>query len=103
MTLTLSILLERVLNGDGLIHQELSIHRFDGCVSGFKICVRHKSVTLGLACLWITRDLIDWVSDMWTGRVAAPAADRIAHLGSCRHHPKCAKRIIEQTFVYVFV
>jgi hypothetical protein len=58
MALTLSIFLECILNGDGLVHEELSIHRFNGCVSGFEICVRHKSVTLGLACLWISRDLI---------------------------------------------
>ena len=58
MALTLSIFLERILNGDGLVHEELSIHRFDGRVSRFEIRVRHKSVTLGLACLWITRNLI---------------------------------------------
>jgi hypothetical protein len=46
VTLALSVLFERVLDRDGLVHEELPIHRLDGRVGGFEVRVGHEPVTL---------------------------------------------------------
>lgn len=44
MAFALAVLFESVLNGDSLVHEELAIHGFDGCIRRFEVCVRHKPI-----------------------------------------------------------
>jgi hypothetical protein len=39
VSFSLSVLFERVLDRDGLVHEELTVHGFDGRVRGLEICV----------------------------------------------------------------
>lgn len=42
--LALPVFLERVLHGDGLVHQELAVHRLDRAVGGLEVGVGDKAV-----------------------------------------------------------
>lgn len=44
VSFALSVLFKRVLHRDGLVHQELTVHRFDGGIRGFKVGVRNEAV-----------------------------------------------------------
>jgi hypothetical protein len=44
MAFTFAILFEGVLDGDGFIHEELSIHRFDCCIRRFEVGIGDKAV-----------------------------------------------------------
>jgi hypothetical protein len=41
---TLPILLERILHGDGFVHEELAVHGFDGGIGGFEVRVGDEAV-----------------------------------------------------------
>jgi hypothetical protein len=57
MSFTLSILLERILHGNGLIHEVLVVHRFNGGIRVIKVVVGDKAVALGFAGLWVPCNL----------------------------------------------
>lgn len=45
VSFSLSIFLERVLDCDGLVHEELAVHGFDGRVRGFEIRVCDETIS----------------------------------------------------------
>lgn len=45
MSFALTILLEGILDGDGLIHEELAVHRFNGGVRRLEVGVGNEAVT----------------------------------------------------------
>jgi hypothetical protein len=63
VTLALSVLFEGVLDRDGLVHEELTVHGLDGRISRFEVGVGDESVTLRLSRLRVARDLIGGVSN----------------------------------------
>ena len=66
MTLALAVLFERVLDRDGLVHEELPFHGLDSRVGRFEVGVGYESVTLRLSRLCVAGDLIGRVSKMCT-------------------------------------
>ena len=48
VTLALAVLLECKLNGDGLVHEVLTVHGFNGLVGGFEGIIRDETVAFGL-------------------------------------------------------
>lgn len=57
MALAFSILLEGVLDGDGLVHEELAVHSFDCRVGRLEVGVGDEAVGFGLSSLGVARNL----------------------------------------------
>jgi hypothetical protein len=49
------VLLKSVLHGNWPVHEELAVHRLDGCVGRLKIVKADKAKALGDACTATTR------------------------------------------------
>lgn len=57
VALALPVFLERVLHGDGLVHEELAVHRLDSAVRRLEVGVGDKAVAFRLAGGRVARDL----------------------------------------------
>lgn len=73
--LALSVLLERVLDRDSLVHEELVVHLLDCRVCRFEIRIRHKSIAFRLASRGVSSNLGEAVSKSGCGGTDMKRAD----------------------------
>lgn len=103
MPLPFAVLLERELDSDGFVGEELAIHRLDRRVGRLEVVVRNETVAFGLARRRVACDLEKRITSVVpeSASVTWPlkAYFKLTHLGLLRDNTERRKRVVKHALV----